>query len=313
MTGLLLFAAFSALATVWFLARAVRARAAPPADRDGLEQLRDRLLAQLRELDVEEGDRNIDGKVAVDERARIEAELVPVLRELEIGCPPLPPGEGPGVRESGAEPPQPSPYPSPGGRGDDGSQMRSVMFVLVLLLPLVSISLYFLNSADALKQIAQSPAPVARNEVPPMAREMVARLEQRLKEQPNDPQGWARLGRSYDVLGRGDDAQAAYTRAYQLASEDPEIISAYAAFLMSRDQSRMSAETVGLFRKLHKLEPNHAGALWALGFASYQEQNFSDAIGYWDRLLKLLPPDSEVVSQLKHAIDSARSEAAKAR
>jgi cytochrome c-type biogenesis protein CcmH len=298
MIGLILFAALIALATVWFLARAVRTRPVPSTvDRDGLEQLRERLLAQLRELDVEEGDRNVDGQIAVDERARLDAELARVLRDLETSPPPPP------VSESASARPV----------------WLATVFVLVLLLPLVSISLYFLTSAGALKQLGQTPAaspasaPVAGGEVPPMALEMVARLEKRLKEQPNDPQGWARLGRSYDVLGRDEDAGSAYARAYQLASEDPEIISAYGAFLMSRDQSRMSAETVGLFRKLHKLEPNHAGALWALGFASYQEQNFSEAIAYWNQLLKLLPPDSEVVPQLKHAIDSARSEAAKAK
>jgi cytochrome c-type biogenesis protein CcmH len=299
MIGLILFAALIALATVWFLARAVRAQPRSAAvDRDGLEQLRERLLAQLRELDVEEGDRNVDGQIAVDERARLDAELARVLRDLEtLSSPSAPAAESASSRPI----------------------WLATVFVLVLLLPLVSISLYFLTSAGALKQLAQAPAaspasaPVAGGEVPPMAREMVARLEKRLKEQPNDPQGWARLGRSYDVLGRDEDAGSAYARAYQLASEDPEIISAYGAFLMSRDQSRMSAETVGLFRKLHKLEPNHAGALWALGFASYQEQNFSEAIAYWNQLLKLLPPDSEVVPQLKHAIDSARSETAKAK
>ena len=289
MIGLILFAALIALATVWFLARAVRAQAAPPpVDHDGLVQLRERLLAQLRELDVEEGDRNVDSKVAVDERARIEAELAPVLRDLETEA------AAPVLVSESARP-----------------IWLATIFMLVLLLPLVSISLYFLKSADVLKQLGQAPAPVARAEVPPMAREMVARLEQRLQQEPNNPQGWAQLGRSYDVLGRDDDARAAYARAYQLAPENPEIIAAYAAYLMTRDQSRISPETVTLFRKLHRLEPNHAGALWALGFAAYQEQNFSEAIGYWDQLLKLLPPDSEVVPQLKHALDSARSEAAK--
>lgn len=299
MIGLILFAALTALATVWFLARAVRTLPVSSAvDRDGLEQLRERLLAQLRELDVEEADRNVDSQVAVDERARIEAELARVLRDLDASS-------------------------SPSGLVSESASARPVwlatIFVLVLVLPLVSISLYFLTSAGALQQLAQTPAaapasaPVAKGEVPPMAREMVARLEKRLKEQPNDPQGWARLGRSYEVLGRDEDAKSAYARAYQLASENPEIIAAYAAFLMSRDQSHMSAEAVSLFRKLHKLEPNHAGALWALGFASYQEQNFTEAIAYWDQLLKRLPPDSQVVPQLKHAIDSARAEAAKAK
>jgi cytochrome c-type biogenesis protein CcmH len=292
MIGVLLLAALLAAASVWFLARAVRDRPVPAAraNRDALEQLRDRLLTQLRELDVEEADRNIDPRVAVDERKRLEAELARVLRSLEDE-----PRASRPVAESA-----PSIWPA-------------TVFMLGLLLPLVSASLYFLKNISVLRQLDQPPAaaPSARGEVPPMARQMVARLEQRLKEEPNDPQGWARLGRSYDVLGREDDARRAYARAYEQAPENAEIIAAYAGFLMSRSPSQMSSETVSLFRKLHALEPQHPGALWALGFAAYQQQNFSEAVNYWDQLLRLLPPDSEVVPQLRHALDIARAEAAK--
>src|SRR5581483_10478349 len=74
---LIVVAAVLAVGTVWFLARAVRspAVALTPQERQGYEQLRDRLLAQLRELDVEEGDRNVDAGIASDERRRLEAEL----------------------------------------------------------------------------------------------------------------------------------------------------------------------------------------------------------------------------------------------
>jgi cytochrome c-type biogenesis protein CcmH len=295
MIGVFLLAALLAAASVWFLARAVRDRPAPAAhaNRDALEQLRDRLLTQLRELDVEEADRNIDKQVAGDERKRIEAELAQVLRSLEN-------------ESSRASRPVTE---------SASSIWPATVFILGLLLPLVSASLYFLQNGSVLRQLDQPPqaVPAARGEVPPMARQMVARLEQRLKEEPNDPQGWARLGRSYDVLGREDDARRAYARAYKQAPENAEIIAAYAGFLMSREPSSMSSETVSLFRKLHTLEPQHPGALWALGFAAYQQQNFSEAVSYWDQLLKLLPPDSQVVPQLRHALDIARAEAAKAK
>ena len=47
---------------------------------------------------------------------------------------------------------------------------------------------------------------------------MVSRLAARLKEQPNDVEGWLRLIRSYVVLGRTDQAAAAARDA--LASVD---------------------------------------------------------------------------------------------
>ncbi len=46
---------------------------------------------------------------------------------------------------------------------------------------------------------------------------MVQRLADRLKDQPDDPAGWLRLGRAYGVLGRADDSAAALSKAEELA------------------------------------------------------------------------------------------------
>jgi cytochrome c-type biogenesis protein CcmH len=41
---------------------------------------------------------------------------------------------------------------------------------------------------------------------------MVEQLDQRLRDNPDDPAGWQRLIRSYVVLGRTDEARAALER-----------------------------------------------------------------------------------------------------
>lgn len=296
-------AALIAGVTVWFLARAVRGVPAQPAleDRDAMAQLRDRLLAQLRELDVEEGDRNVDANIAADERRRLEAELAQVLRDLE----------------------QSTDVPSAKATGESSQLWLATVFILALTVPLVSASLYFLKNGRTLTQLSQArsgtdndnaqASSTTNQAVPPVVYKMVARLEKRLKEQPNDARGWARLGRSYQVLGRQDDAHQAYARAYQLAPNDTEVVAAYAGFLMSSSPSHLSAETVAVFRKLHTLDPRHPGALWALGFAAYQDRQFKQAVKYWEQLLAVLPPDNEAVAELRHALGVARAEAAKAK
>ncbi|WP_421724217.1 c-type cytochrome biogenesis protein CcmI [Bauldia sp.] len=50
---------------------------------------------------------------------------------------------------------------------------------------------------------------------------MVAGLAARLEDEPEDAQGWARLVRSYMVLGRQDDALAALQQARIVLAEDP--------------------------------------------------------------------------------------------
>ncbi len=58
-------------------------------------------------------------------------------------------------------------------------------------------------------------------------RSMVARLASRLETEPDDLDGWMRLGRAYGVLGENDNARAAYLRASDLAknldSNDPRL------------------------------------------------------------------------------------------
>lgn len=58
---------------------------------------------------------------------------------------------------------------------------------------------------------------------------MVQRLADRLREEPGDLDGWLRLARAYDVLGKGPEAVAAYEKAAALKPDDAGIAEALAA------------------------------------------------------------------------------------
>jgi cytochrome c-type biogenesis protein CcmH len=58
---------------------------------------------------------------------------------------------------------------------------------------------------------------------------MVDKLASRLATQPDDVEGWARLGRSYMVLNQPDKAREAYARAVKLKPDDTELKQALAA------------------------------------------------------------------------------------
>jgi cytochrome c-type biogenesis protein CcmH len=142
--------------------------------------------------------------------------------------------------------------------------------------------------------------------VPPMVFDMVAKLEKRLAEQPNDPEGWARLGRSYVVMERKDKALAAYAKAYELAPDNVAVLSDYAWLVFNENPGVTTGLVETLYNRLHKLEPAHPDALWFLGFTAYQQGDYRKAIGQWERLLKLLPAEDPGREHLKQAISSAR-------
>ena len=53
--------------------------------------------------------------------------------------------------------------------------------------------------------------------------ELLAGLEQRLREDPGDAKGWLLLAKSYDHLGRPEDAAAAYAKAAELGMSDNDL------------------------------------------------------------------------------------------
>ena len=64
---------------------------------------------------------------------------------------------------------------------------------------------------------------------PPNIAAMVASLAERLKQAPNDPDGWQRLVKSYVVLGDADKARAALADARGVFAGNKAELAALAA------------------------------------------------------------------------------------
>ncbi|WP_333673468.1 c-type cytochrome biogenesis protein CcmI [Elioraea tepidiphila] len=88
--------------------------------------------------------------------------------------------------------------------------------------------------AETRARAQAAPGPTAEQmaaaaELPPdqraaMIEGMVTRLAERLRETPNDAEGWLRLARAYRVMGRTTDARAALNRAAELLPDDPRVV-----------------------------------------------------------------------------------------
>ncbi len=282
MTALAIVAVFILAASIWFLARPVTrpAGAGDREERHELMQQRARLITQLKDLDIETADHNMDAAVIGDERRRLEAELAQVLRRLEALEKPAPQVTAPVSRRA----------------------RTLTLITLGVLLPLVAIGLYAGKQGKALEQLSFLGA---GGQPDPL--KMVARLEQRLEREPNDPAGWARLGRSYAVLERFDDAKRALAKATQLAPDDAAILTEYATLLISENPRAPSREALAAFTRLYQLNPKHPGALWVLGLDAYNSGKYKQAIKHWEALLKELPPDAEVAPQVRHVVEQARA------
>lgn len=291
MPALILLALLLLAASVWWLSRPLRKAPGPAAssERAELEALRSRLLVQLNELDAERADHGIEENTARDEESRLSAELAAVLKRIEA----LPP-------EAGA-----APLPLP-------ARTRVLATTgMLLLLAAAAGGLYLWQNAANLQGFwlaARSGSDSQR--MPPMVFEMVARLEQRLAEQPDDAQAWARLGRSYQVLQQPDKARDAYAKAYALAPDNVSILSDYAWMVFNENPGETTGLALTLYTRLGRLDPEHADALWFLGLAAYQKGDLRGALRTWERLAKKLPAGSAELAELHRAMQVARNQVA---
>lgn len=274
-----------AVVIVFLAGPLLKGGAAMDARKAQLETVRDRLLAQLQELDTDRAAQSMDPTTAVEEQRRLEFELAQVLRELE---------SMPAPAAAGAQAPRP---------------IRAVAAVGVMAVPLAAAVLYGVHGRQTL-DVALNPAAMSAVEqgVPPIVLQMVGRLEKHLAAQPNDAQGWAQLGRSYDVLGREDEARAALDKAYKLAPNNPNVIAEYAWLLYKRDPTNTQGLVRTLYTALYRIDPHHQDAQWFLGLASYQSHNYGAAMKYWEALAAGLPKGSSAEQGVRKAIAQARTE-----
>jgi cytochrome c-type biogenesis protein CcmH len=134
-------------------------------------------------------------------------------------------------------------------------------------------------------------APVQAQSMPaPDVLAMVAKLEQHLRDDPNDLAGWLMLGRSYLALQRMDDAVNAYDRAHRLNGSSVEAALGLGEAISLRAGGQISPEASALFEDALKLEPNNPKALLYGGFAAATRGDRAMARTRWQALKDLHPP-----------------------
>lgn len=143
--------------------------------------------------------------------------------------------------------------------------------------------------------------------------EMVARLEGRLKENPNDVQGQIMAGRSYQALERWEDSKKAWKKVLELEPKNDEAHFNLGAVLIN------SAEPGNLQpyqRALEHLEivlvkfPREPALLWYQGVAFMHLQRFSEADESWTTAYQNLVPGTQDAQRIKQALKNLREQRA---
>ena len=133
---------------------------------------------------------------------------------------------------------------------------------------------------------------------------MIAQLAARLQKDPNDLEGWMRLGRAYAVQGKTDQAVDAYEHAARLKPDDPSIkLQAVAALLAPLQASDPLPErAVTLLHEVAAIAPDAPEVLWYLGVVAVREGHIAEARQNWTKLLAALPEGGEDYKTVQAAL-----------
>jgi cytochrome c-type biogenesis protein CcmH len=228
----------------------------------------------LRELDVDLA----EGKLTAADHARSRAELdARLLADV-------------------AAPEAQMPAARPGG--------RRLALVLIAVVPLFAAALYLAVGNPAALAPGSDPHAFDSQQLTAL----VERLAARMRENPDDAEGWRLLGRSYAALGRFPESLDAYAKAVERKPRDADLLADMADVLATTRSERLQGEPEKLVMRALEIDPQNLKALALAGTAAFERKDFNSAARYWQRMLPLVPPESEDARSIQANIAEAQSQ-----
>ena len=202
---------------------------------------------------------------------------------------------------------------APVGKGSDtvaaGSnrrQRRLLAVGLALYLPLAGLGLYgWLGQPMALDPLALSEGEPDHAIDPAKLADMVAKLEQRLKDEPQQVDGWVMLARVQRARDHLEEADKAYAQALSLSANDDVAIER--AEVLARLRGGFNGEPWQIIERVIKADPEHVNARLLAGSAAYAEGRYAVALQHWGQVQGRLPAGSPEAPALEEAIQQARA------
>ncbi|MET0987419.1 MAG: hypothetical protein ABW034_18660 [Steroidobacteraceae bacterium] len=164
------------------------------------------------------------------------------------------------------------------------TERRVLAALLAVIIPLAAAGLYATLSTWKWNDANVSQA----MEMSEQLREMQARVRQ----DPQDLEGWQQLGRAYLTLGQFRSAITAYENAYRLTGgREPDVTTALAEALVLSDESALQGRAGELFEDALKRAPSQPKALFYSSLGAMRSGKLELARDRFKLLLSQNPPE----------------------
>ena len=186
---------------------------------------------------------------------------------------------------------------------------RVTQWALVVLLPLSAVCIYLLLG-QPMALVWSPEAPSSASKTPTVTQadieRMVSALADKVAQDPANLEGLAMLVRSYKALGRMQEAERAYDRSALHLQNNAAMLSDYADVAAANAQGVFTGKPQQLIDQALRLDPSDLMGLWLAGTAAFDAKQYPKALAHWERLFKLLPPQSEDAKVIGQAIDRVK-------
>ncbi len=186
----------------------------------------------------------------------------------------------------------------------DYTHGRAVALVLLILIPLAAGGIYAWRGNPDVFNPQSQPQQVGEQQI----KEMVSKLKAKLAQDPNNPEGWAMLARSYMNMDRPLEARKAFEHLKEQMKSDPQLMVDYAEALASDGQDQKALlHARDLVDQALKLEPGNAKGLFMAGGFAFAGRDFQKAVNLWEKLMPLLEPGSQDANFVLENLNVARA------
>ena len=134
----------------------------------------------------------------------------------------------------------------------------------------------FAGRNEALEQAAQTRSEMGG---------LLADLAERLRQTPDDLDGWALLARSYRSMDLPRESADAFARAVELSERAPSFLSAYGEMLVAAAGGQVTPEGRQAFEEALAKEPGDSRARYYIGVAKEQAGDKAGALADWQALV----------------------------
>ena len=204
-----------------------------------------------------------------------------------------------------------------GSRGAGGRRRAGALALAAAIgagVPALSLALYAAVGAPGepdrpLAERPQQPPPAMGAEgMPADVEAAMARLAERLREAPDNLDGWLLLARSYAATGRFDGAAEAFANAAALAPGDADIAASHGEALFHAAGGVMTPAAARRFDEALALDPAHPGARYYRGVAALQAGDGPAALAVWTALAADAAPDAPWLPEIRRRAQALAAE-----